>query len=61
MNNNDWMLATTHCGNIVVNELHETDSKFISLAETISPSLLAIALNTSNVASLNLFIPKNIA
>jgi len=58
MNNNDWMLAAAHDGNTVVNELPKTNSKFISMAKTISRSLSAISLKAVYIASLNPFIPK---
>jgi len=48
MNNNDRKLVTTHHGNIVANDLRETNPKTISLAKTISWSLSAIALKADN-------------
>lgn len=54
--NNDGMLATVNDGNIVVNDLHETNSKIISLTKTIARRQLAIV---SNIADLNQFIQKN--
>lgn len=55
MNNNDWMLAAARDGNTVVNELHKTNSKIISLAKTIARLQLAIVLN---VTDLNQFTSK---
>jgi hypothetical protein len=59
--NNDRMLATAHYGSTVVNELHATNSKIISLTKTIPRLQLTTVSNVVNVAGLNQFIQKKIS